>query len=937
MQIHNTPVRRMKIKFLLLAFWLSFAKCSSFDSVSLDLGLANENECSSVSAVVDVVNSISEIFPSGSCDISMMWNSLESQIPSPMPQDQVNTVWNAFITNQPEEIKSSCLLNVNNHVVDAETSEIIKVSSFTRPSLSVPLDSGEIYGTTEFISNGLINQSNSNKVHSSAGGRGVKIFRSLTGEPKLLTLRLERFIAGEFTFNDILFHVDQEVMVNSVPYRLIAKIEYDQANNSYEAKISTGVLTGQQRIPDRKSVLLFYLKTEPLPESNSGLLQFSLEESSSFAAFITLLYSIPKLKSLIGTATSPLSTVLSSAINQLETSTHPVPISVELISSLKSLLSPGSEEMLLVDKLWNSFVFSQGEGPKDACVLNLITKATLVNSNFVFNQNAHQLSLLSVPIANGALFSIAEFVENGFLDPSNKIKTHKIKKNDGTEVSVKISRTLMNNPDILTFRIERFDASNNFKTDPILIDREIVVNGALYLLEAKIDYYPVEKVYMTNVKRSLPSNFEAEIQETLSEDIEVDTNSVLLFYSQKSLKRKNEIDEEEEEHLKRKKQLQQQIQQQREQQREEEAKIAQIYAPKYENYSSDYANIFRIAETEIRKRSKKWPVELLQVFSKYIYGTYILNSESYAFKEGETYPALEIVLGVLAVNKKACGKLFEIATKPQAPIVEIEMAVVVARMLIGCKNIPLKPLVDVISRHNGDPYTVTTYIRYNDVAALGREINNIKRCVSSKIFGFPIVNVVTYDDPESDSPDSVLKNQQINRVDLTKLIPPRQASMKGLWIDALENGCRVRNIFTIPNSQISDSSIFSLEIDRWKREPEDASLVPNAFDFAGDKYYAIGVVSTEANDRKFNCMLIDSFSESFRKVQIGGESGCVPMKPENYLEFAMKLKKQSVHVFFAEKLTNLPTPTNSRFIPKEIFSWIMRDLAQEIGFTVKDK
>lgn len=109
--------------------------------------------------------------------------------------------------------------------------------------------------------------------------------------------------------------------------------------------------------------------------------------------------------------------------------------------------------------------------------------------------------------------------------------------------------------------------------------------------------------------------------------------------------------------------------------------------------------MFASVEKMLKPRLLGWPVEFLDIIAKLTYRTFELGSQEFSFNEGRFgyhHVALELLLISFSTNSSVVLKLIIMAALPKPPALEYRIAMIVIKMLLGCKNISLEPILNFI-------------------------------------------------------------------------------------------------------------------------------------------------------------------------------------------------------------------------------------------------
>ena len=269
---------------------------------------------------------------------------------------------------------------------------------------------------------------------------------------------------------------------------------------------------------------------------------------------------------------------------------------------------------------------------------------------------------------SSTLFSISTFLNN-ILNPIESTP-------NGKDSVPKLQREISNTPDVMLFRIDRVSldvyGKNVVKNNgSIFVDREIILNNNRYILVANVEYDEISETYSTVVFDFGDFNYyryEANGQVTKAKISKLpDTKSVLLFYVPKSVKDElnyvdyrtcknipqsfitlacNELIGKKRGHgavnnieAPKPKIINSSVSNSSlsttiNPEIDVLLKWNFIYKPDYNLYDSRYQNSFQLAEYSINSKISIWPVELLDILSKFSYGTFELGSQEYSFKKG---------------------------------------------------------------------------------------------------------------------------------------------------------------------------------------------------------------------------------------------------------------------------------------------------------------
>lgn len=628
-----------------------------------------------------------------------------------------------------------------------------------------------------------------------------------------------------------------------------------------------------------------------------------------------------------------------------------------------------------VSSFFNNLIIMRSEKTLELFKVELDNKiAEYSNHENVLKQG--HASFHGIPVRLGSTpFSLAAYVKNQFRSPfeSSLLKTIHTKDRD---VVVTLKRTLGNTPDIALFHIERMinDLEKNtikFNNGAIFIEREITLNNTSYILLANIEYHEVNGTYTTTALDFGDSSYyryEADGQVNLiQQPPNIDHKSIILIYVPKSigsqiskrdyktcanipqslitlacnasadLDSKLGIYATESSSTKQTSTIFKNPVPQslavpqvaalvQDPYMDAMVKLSLIYKPNYNAYDSSYQSIFMHAENFINSKISIWPIEVLNILAKLEYRTFELGSEEFSFKMGKygySYKEWEILLTSFATNPKIVAKLIEVNSRPLPPAVESQTTIIVIQMLLGCKNISLEPLMEILATKSGIPVAHLAP-RIMDASQFHQRMKTIVDLVDSEIICHPLLNVVTYSGIDSDDPVKVSPKRSVPIIKPSTLIPLRSATIKGVWFDTVGDygKSRLRNIYS------SGSEIFTQGIER-------NSARKNEFYFNSENWQCSGIVKFDNATRAFSAYFKDSAHSMFRiYAPDGKESMKVPINAESEFFYSTGIQNEAIQLFFTKKTVEPVQKQTSDIIPRHLSVEIMKKVGYDVNFSV---
>lgn len=352
---------------------------------------------------------------------------------------------------------------------------------------------------------------------------------------------------------------------------------------------------------------------------------------------------------------------------------------------------------------------------------------------------------------------------------------------------------------------------------------------------------------------------------------------------------------------------------------EEAERWKSIYKPDVSRYPEKYRSSYDNVVREVTKKMRVWPDELVNCFAKIAFHGYDIGSEEYSFKvglNGFPYTSLEFVLSALASDMKIVSKLFKMSTMPNLPQFESEVAIVLAMMLFGCKNIPLEKIVLLI----GEKVSMNFFF----VIPLAKQIDSIISMFNNEIIEIPKFKRITFPDMESNDPMTIHTFYAPDPITARNLISLRPMTLKnGIYFDFKSSkSMRARDIYK------STSQMFKVDVSRDKMTNLDGHLQ----EFGGSDYVISGVICHDPIKHTYYAFYYTDFKlNCYIRMTPGFRSEYFLATPENSEAFKEAVKIKSLTIFFRRKTSTdeLMNVKKSATAPKELLRKMMRSLGEE--------
>ena len=341
------------------------------------------------------------------------------------------------------------------------------------------------------------------------------------------------------------------------------------------------------------------------------------------------------------------------------------------------------------------------------------------------------------------------------------------------------------------------------------------------------------------------------------------------------------------------------------------------------NEFPQYRETLKCIEIFLKSRIGHWPLELINLQSKYMHKNYTMGSESYSFKpspNGLAYASLEIMLACLASNSTVVLGIFDLFEHNKSGVKE-KLAIVLVKMLLGCKNISLEKLSVAMNFHAE---------KAASIASLSKVCRRMINATSNFSIDYPHVNRVIYQNLDSDDPIKIMTLKMPVLIKPKEIIPQREAFIKGLCFDTLEKSIlRKRTIFK------SESDMFVVEVERWPKIDGRTHFDGNSVKFSiGSDYFCSGVVTLGKTSDQFESLFVDSFfrNAAFISQQPGKVSLRYPFNDSNNAYFEKCIESESVMLFFSKKVSDKPPQIFSEAITSILYKAVLIDYADDLNY-----
>ena len=354
-------------------------------------------------------------------------------------------------------------------------------------------------------------------------------------------------------------------------------------------------------------------------------------------------------------------------------------------------------------------------------------------------------------------------------------------KSDGTIMQGYSTINLRNTPKHLMFdsnRIKFMSRSDStmtaFDDSKLWLDSEIQVNGITYVLSGRIEYNPENNSFLTFVKDQVSSALICYENGRVSRRTDVplgdflDSLTLTLLYTQKDsvnvvvipkivenafyeisgithLSDDTDIDLESEDFdgfLKMTESITDSgIIPKQCTDTGEQLEFAliwhQIYKPDYSKYPQEMVQLqFLPIEHRIKQYISRYSIELVNLRSKFEYGTYQLGQDNYSFSPlNSDLISLQMMLSLMASSSNFVMTLFSTIRGR----IEFQLAIVIARMLLGCKNIALNALIKEICLKSKRSIIFFATNTNHDPEALNNQIREINSLIDPSLIANPII------------------------------------------------------------------------------------------------------------------------------------------------------------------------------------------------------
>lgn len=541
--------------------------------------------------------------------------------------------------------------------------------------------------------------------------------------------------------------------------------------------------------------------------------------------------------------------------------------------------------------------------------------------------------------------SVAYYAQNNFEELT---KTTRLEE----KIVIDISNKIHNSSTYLFLDINRVDYDKNVDkisvdNTTIFIDSEIKMNEIDYILIARIEFDRVDMTYSTIIKdfhSSVIYKFSYDGTVQVLQDVAaafsdyVDTATTFLIYGDKSKFYNSytlsiEIPEIIKPVLH---QIEAEGQWQKsrpstKRKREESPIVLDdlVYRPDYSAYPQNIQEFFPNAESRISAmKMMNYPFSSINFMSKYYYGVYILGSEEYSFKDDSDSLclALKVLLSQMAGSVRFVTGLFEFLEFKKKNTLELNLAVVISRMLMGCRNIPITSLLQEILKKSRSKIEFHSTERDHHHLNLNEQLQAIILLIDPYLIALPKVKKVIYPDLITSDPCFVSKYKLIP-VKEKRFCSPSPADIRGAWFDAIDSSCsssrRIRTIYSSP------AIIFPVEISRDSANSvlvEAASMDKNSDGFICELFTEMVICS----------YVLDKFSGKYRVLIWGSDSFSFDPSNEEYLKFIQTRKLgHSIQLFMTSKDDQVQQVYSSN-IPNNIIQLALEQILSESTPSTED-
>lgn len=591
-----------------------------------------------------------------------------------------------------------------------------------------------------------------------------------------------------------------------------------------------------------------------------------------------------------------------------------------------------------VDLYWINVLESLPKNISDAFKFNVTLSKCIPGQPENAATKEYDIHYQNVGLESHTTF-LSDYINHNGPIPLQK-RTVKMNSN-GNSVEIQVRYDINSKPEVFTVRVKRFlfveDGKVKFDRRTLLIDEKLKLAKVdeTYVLVSRIVYDPDRGTFVTYSRdfddsKWYKHNVNGTIE--LAQFEMIDYYSVLLFYVPESSFNKAEdnivqvpdvfynilgIDKPVNKPQKRK------IDEISEEEfvitPEEAERWKSIYKPELSRYPEKYRGSYDQIVREVTMKMRIWPDEVVNCFAKIAFRVYDLGSEEYSFKvglHGFPYTSLEFVLSALASDMKIVSKLFKMFTLPNLPQFESEVALVLARMLFGCKNIPLEKIVFLI----GEKVATNFFF----VLPLARQIDSIISMFNNEIIEIPKLKRISFLNMETDDPMTISTWNEPQPIIARNLTPLRPMTLKnGIYLDSKSSkSMRRRDIYK------STSQMFKVDVSRDKMTQLDGHFQ----EFGGSDYVISGVICNDPIKHAYYAFYYTDFKLNyFLRMIPGYRSDSFLATPENSETFKEAVRVKSLTIFFRRKVSNeeLKNVKKSAIAPKELLTRMLRSYAEE--------
>jgi hypothetical protein len=342
-----------------------------------------------------------------------------------------------------------------------------------------------------------------------------------------------------------------------------------------------------------------------------------------------------------------------------------------------------------------------------------------------------------------------------------------------------------------------------------------------------------------------------------------------------------------------------------------------IYKPNYSDYPPEKLKFFKGMEGHINSKiSSSWSVPMLDVYSKFLFKTYELGSDSFSFKTESK--ALELIIVAIAFDITALTHIIDLYQTIVDQVRQVEtlneaIAITICKVQFGVKDIQLKQIEKFLPSDCCGPY--------QDLAHLSSQIHKIIEAINNGAISTPQMKIVEYSSLSTDDPDKMYFTDS-HAINVESIIPQRDARIRGIWCDCTDKAQperRLRYIFS------SDSAIVPVSFDRLSGSSQfnKKQMCLNSTDYTPTGYIRFNPESTSVSV----CISRSDYILVF-------ENGCISRQvakssDEGQLILA-EFSTNSILSFSVKKSS--PTVPKRISISKNIISNIIYDVGRDSGF-----